>query len=103
MRRCTLWIGIFLIPAMVAGQEKADPDIEKALAKEIIGPRKSLIEASDYLDLRIPRMPQVESIKEWEKEAERLRMNILVHVIYRGAAPDWRDAKCQVEWLDTIE
>src|SRR5215475_14333167 len=79
----------------------ADPPALKAeLAREVIGPRQTLAEAQDYLEARVPRMPKPTTAAEWEKEAERLRKDVLDRVVFRGAARDWRDARPKVEWLD---
>jgi hypothetical protein len=72
------------------------------LAREIIGPNLALAEVQNYTENRVPLMPALKSAAEWEKEAARLRRAALDEVIFRGEARAWRDAKTQVEWLDTI-
>lgn len=80
------------------------PDfVSKVLAREIIGPRQTLVETIRECESAIPRMPEVKSIGVWEKAAERMRGDALTHVIFRGEAAAWRAAKGKVEWLDTIE
>src|SRR5262249_1004281 len=56
----------------------------------------------ELLDLKVPRMPEVKSPDEWESLATRLREKVLERVVFRGEAAAWRDAKCRVEWLETI-
>ena len=72
------------------------------LARDIIGPNLALAEVQTYTENRIPLMPSVKSAAEWEKEATRLRRDVLNDVVFRGEARTWRDAKTKVEWLDTI-
>ena len=72
------------------------------LARDIIGPNLALAEVQNYTENRIPLMPSVKSAAEWEKEATRLRRDVLNDVVFRGEARTWRDAKTKVEWLDTI-
>lgn len=72
------------------------------LAREIIGPNLALAEVQAYTENRVPLMPALTSAAEWEKEAARLRRDLLDNVIFRGEARAWRDAKTKVEWLDTI-
>ncbi len=80
-----------------------DDFVSKSLAREIIGPRQTLVETIRECESAIPRMHEVKSVEEWEKEAERMRSDALAHVIFRGEAAAWRKAKGKVEWLDTIE
>ncbi len=72
------------------------------LARDIIGANLALAEVQNYTENRVPLMPPVKSAAEWEKEADRLRRDVLRDVVFRGEARQWRDAKTKVEWLDTI-
>jgi dienelactone hydrolase len=47
-------------------------------------------------------MPEGLTRAGWERQAERLRKDVLDRVVFRGAAASWRDAKTRVEWLGTI-
>jgi Acetyl xylan esterase (AXE1) len=85
----------------VSAQEKSP--VATFLDREIIGPRQSLLDTQEYLEPRIPRMPAVKSVAEWEKHAGKIRKDVLDHVVFRGEAANWRTAKTKVEWLDTIE
>jgi dienelactone hydrolase len=76
--------------------------VQEALAREIIGPHQAMLEVQDYLEPKVPRMPADLTQVEWEKQAARLRKDVLDKVVFRGEAPAWRDAKIKVEWLDTI-
>jgi dienelactone hydrolase len=76
--------------------------LQDALAREIIGPHLAMAEVQDYLEPKIPRMPEGLTKAEWEKQAQRLRRDVLERVVFRGEAAAWRDAKTKVEWLDTI-
>src|SRR5262249_19157057 len=76
--------------------------IKKAVARTIIGPRQTLAEAIDYCENAIPPMPDAKSVAVWEAHADRMRRDALRHVIFRGEAETWRDAKTRVEWLETI-
>ena len=72
------------------------------LAREIIGQNLALAEVQAYTENRVPLMPALTSAAEWEKEATRLRRDVLDNVVFRGEARAWRDARTKVEWLDTI-
>jgi hypothetical protein len=73
------------------------------LGHEIVGPRQGLLDVTEYLDPRIPRMPEVKTVAEWEKHAARIRKDVLDNVVFRGEAAGWRTAKTKVEWQDGIE
>jgi dienelactone hydrolase len=81
---------------------KSDP-VAAALAHSIIGPRQTLGETIDHAMARIPRMPALTTVAEWEAYAKRTRAEVYRRVLFRGAAAAWRDAKTRVEWLETID
>jgi hypothetical protein len=89
-----------VVPRLSAEEKSA---VQAALEHEIIGPRQTLTETVDYLQGRVPRMPEFPTRTTWEKEADRLRSAILKRVVYRGEAAAWRDAKLGLEWQDTIQ
>ena len=105
MKRSTfsLFIGIAIF-ACTAPLFALDPEaIQQALKQEIIGTHAALAEVQVFTENRVPRMPQVKTIQEWEKQAQQIRRQVLERVVYRGEAAKWRDAKTKVEWLDTID
>jgi dienelactone hydrolase len=79
-----------------------DAFLKETLAKEIIGPQKTLKEIEAYLAPRYLRMPEVKTVAEWEKEARKIRRRVLDGIVFRGEARKWRDARVQVKFLDTI-
>src|SRR5438132_12669883 len=98
-----LWV-VILAAAGSARIQAADKDaLAAVLAHEIIGPQQALKEVERYVDARVPRMPPVKTVQEWEQHANKMRAQLLENVVYRGEAATWRDAKGKVEWLDTIQ
>jgi hypothetical protein len=93
-------VALGVAPPLRAEEKSA---VQAALEHEIIGPRQTLTETVDYLQGRVPRMPELTSQAAWDKEADRLRGAILNRVVFRGDAAGWRDAKLGLEWQDTIE
>lgn len=77
-------------------------DLSTILSREIIGPRLSLNEVQDYIELRLPQLPSFGSRREWTWYADGVRRNMLERVVFRGEAKVWRDAPTRVEWLETI-
>jgi hypothetical protein len=78
-------------------------DLKAILAHKILAPNQPLTEVSKYVEERLPKMPQVTTVAEWEKYANRIRAEVLERTVYRGAGAAWRDAKTRVEWLGTIK
>ncbi len=70
--------------------------------KAILPPGQTLKDLQKFIEERLPPMPKVTSREAWEKEANRLREDMLAKIVYRGEAAVWRDAKTKVEWLDAL-
>jgi hypothetical protein len=103
MARHVLLILGYLITggALLRGAELGE--LETILKREIVDPVLPEAEAQRYCEIRVPRMPKIETAAQWEAEAARLRAVVLDKIVYRGKAAQWRDAKTKVEWLQTIE
>jgi hypothetical protein len=78
-------------------------DIESLLRRPIIGSNLPLSEVQAYTEARVPLMPVVDSVQQWEAIAEKLRCDVLDRVVFRGRAAEWRKQKTRVEWLETIK
>jgi hypothetical protein len=77
-------------------------DLPASLGKPILAPAQTQSDVETYCDARIPRMPKIKTLADWEGEARRIRTAVLERVVYRGEAARWRDSNVRVEWLDTI-
>jgi hypothetical protein len=99
---CRLLFGLLLLSFAVPCAAADRADLQALLDREIIGPRQALVDVQDYVDAKVPRMLEVKSLDDWESRAKRLRGAVLQRVVFRGEAAVWRDAKCRVEWLETI-
>ena len=88
-----------------ASTQAADQEALQALLdRPIVGPDLPLEEVQEYCQARVPRVPLVGTVAEWETTANRLRAQVLDRIVYRGqAAKEWRDAETRVEWLDTVD
>ncbi|MBK5292983.1 MAG: hypothetical protein JJE04_15085 [Acidobacteriia bacterium] len=84
-----------LLATAAAGQ-----DVASWLAKPLLDPRQSLVEAQVYTGSRVPPLPVFRSQAEWEKYSAPLRSRILNEVVFRGEAVKWRAAKTKVEFLE---
>ncbi|HEV3256565.1 MAG TPA: acetylxylan esterase, partial [Gemmataceae bacterium] len=92
-----------LLLGVVAGLPAADKaPVQALLEHAILSPQQPLTETQDYLDSRIPRMPELSTRAAWEGEADRVRRAVLDRVVFRGEACRWRDAELRTEWQETI-
>ncbi|MBI85999.1 MAG: hypothetical protein CMJ81_22615 [Planctomycetaceae bacterium] len=78
-------------------------DLAAVLGQPIINPTQTLSDVQDFTFVRVPPMPQANSVAEWEQIATRLRRDTLERIVFRGEASQWRDATTKVEWLTTID
>jgi len=76
--------------------------VKSLLERPIVGPALPLTEVQRYCDAAVVRMPEVKTAAEWDKEAARLRDEVLRRVVFCGEAARWRDAPVRVQWLDTL-
>src|SRR5215468_11258276 len=86
------------LPARAADAD----DLKALLSKEIIGPRQARLDVEEFVRQRVPRMPKPATADAWDREAARIRADVLDKVIFRGEAARWRNAKLGVQWLETI-
>ncbi|HUQ71661.1 MAG TPA: hypothetical protein VM165_19185 [Planctomycetaceae bacterium] len=98
-------IASFLVTVLWAGPllSADELDVKAALERRLIDPTLPLREVMDYVESRVPPMPDVKSVAEWQPHADRMRRDTLARVVFRGAAAAWRDAPSNVEWLETID
>ncbi|HEV3167964.1 MAG TPA: acetylxylan esterase [Isosphaeraceae bacterium] len=89
--------------APVVAADDPSEAVESWLKHPILSQEQALAEVQRFTEDRVPKMPDVTSIDEWEHFANRKRAETLENVIFRGKAAAWRDAKTRVEWLGTIE
>src|SRR5687768_841608 len=76
--------------------------IASLLGRSIIDSNLPLAEIQAYTESRVPLMPQVSTVAEWEKIASKMRRETLDKVVFRGEAANWRKQKTRVEWFETI-
>lgn len=88
-------------PAIAAANEP--PDVASSLGRSLLAPGQAMAEIQDHIEPRIPPMPRPQSVEEWEAIAQRMRQDTLSRVVFRGEAAAWREARCRVEWLETLE
>jgi hypothetical protein len=85
----------------VARADEIEP-VKAALEAPLLSPGESAREIRAFIEPRIIQPPKFSDRAAWEQAAVRLRRDVLEQVVFRGGAAAWRDAKCNVEWFDTI-
>ncbi len=101
--RCFVITSLLLLCIASTSWSEESNEIEKALQHRVIEPDLSWQEVQTYTESRVRPMPEVTTIKAWEKYIEGRRQAVFSDVIFRGEAASWRDAEKKVVWLDTIE
>jgi hypothetical protein len=89
-----------LVIALLLCQDAAE--LKKTLSREILGPQKSLEEIQDFLEPRVPGVPEARSAEEWQRLAAELRTRVLRDVFFRGEAKKWSEGPTRVEWVGEI-
>ncbi len=85
-----------------AVEKIAPAEIAKRLEQPILMPETTLREAQAYCRAMVRPWTEFTSAAEWEIARNQLRADVLKHVVFRGEAANWRDAKADVVWLDKI-
>jgi hypothetical protein len=99
-------VHLFLLAALafalpVACADQVD-SVKAALEVPLLPPGQSAREIRAFIEPRIIQLPKFSERAAWEKAAAQLRRDVLEQIVFRGRAAGWRNAKCNVEWLDTI-
>lgn len=103
MRSCLLCLLLLASPIPSVASAAEAESIADWLAKPILAPDQPLHEVQEFCEARVPPMPLVSSVEEWERFADKARQRTLDNVVFRGAAAQWRDLETKVEFLETID
>lgn len=91
-----------LVSAAVAHADERR-DIDSLLESSLIDSQVPQAQVEAFCESRVPTVPTITSLNEWESQTAQWRAGMFEKVIFRGAAADWRKSPRQVEWLDEIE
>ncbi len=99
-----LLLFLSVVSISLFAQKPPPSDVEALLQHAILPADLPARESLLFCDPKVPRIPKVKSLTEWQTFADQTRRDVLDKIVFRGAlAKQWRDAKTKVEWLDTIE
>jgi len=90
----------FLALALLLVQDAVD--LKKTLSREVIGPQVSMEEIQNFIEPRVPSVPDVKSAAEWKALDADLRKRVVEGLIYRGEAKKWAAAPLRIEWSGEI-
>lgn len=77
--------------------------IKSWLEKTSLPTDTALQDVQRYCRDRVPKLPQVTTLAEWQAYAQKLREATLAQTVFRGQAAAWRDAKLGVEYLEFVD
>jgi dienelactone hydrolase len=93
---------VMLATSNCLGADSTSEFVEQVLARRIVSPDTGLAEVRLFAEAKVPRMPEVKDLADWQRHADRMRSETLSKVVYRGEAARWREAPTRVEWQETI-
>lgn len=106
--RQPLWIPrpitvpILVLSLACAAVAAAEQDLADVLARPILKPHQTTVEAQVFGGARVPVLGIPATAPEWTRDSDRLRKQAL-DIVLRGEAARWSAFQGRVEWLDTIE
>ncbi|HET6328343.1 MAG TPA: hypothetical protein VFG04_26915 [Planctomycetaceae bacterium] len=86
-----------------AERDPAVKEVADALDRHLLDSIIPLEEVQAYIAGRIPPMPEVGTVADWEHYAQRARSQALDRAVFRGEAAHWRDQPTRPQWGDTIK
>ena len=99
--RPSIVVALAFLTSLARGADSAA--LTALLARPILDAGTPLAEVQAFTEQRVPAMPAVTTLADWQRFAARTRRDVLEKIVFRGElARQWRDAKTKVEWLDTI-
>ena len=77
-------------------------DIKAWLERPILDSRIPQKQVEEFCAARVPRMPEIGSLQEWENLARKMRRETLDQVVFRGEAAAWRKIRTKYRFVETI-
>lgn len=77
--------------------------LEKCLQQPLLDQQVVQRQVEDYLERKVPPVPQIATSQEWERHARRMRQETLDQVVFRGVAAQWRNIATTAEWLGELD
>ncbi len=100
---CSASIAALAVLGAAAVRADEPSAVQASLERPLLEPGQVLREVRAFLEPRFIKPPQATDRTAWEREAQRVRRDMLEQIVFRGSAAAWRDARCGVVWLDTMD
>lgn len=104
MKRALIFSCLLALPliSVTAAEGTAESDLKTLLSQPILEKDQPWKEVQAFIAPKVPGIPEIDSVTDWEKYISKVRSDVLNKVVYRGQAAKWRDSKMKVVWLETI-
>jgi hypothetical protein len=83
-------------------QDAVAKELAEALKRPLLDSNIPLNEVEDYINGRIPPMPESRSLAEWEQYAKHARERALERIFFQGEAAKWRELPTRPQWVGSI-
>ncbi|HUG68201.1 MAG TPA: hypothetical protein VMM76_10645 [Pirellulaceae bacterium] len=105
MYKATPFAPVFFSGAMLASFAFANnrEAIESLLKSPLIDTQVPQAQVEAFCEARVPAVPDVSALEEWERLTDQWRADMLKRVVFRGVAAAWRKSPRQVEWFNDID
>ena len=96
-------VAVIVILSAVNTSGFAQQTLETALAQPLAAAESITVQHRRFVRSRLLPLKPAGTAEEWQRQAERLRTQVLEDVVFRGVPAEWRDGKPSVVWHDIIE
>ena len=96
------WLVVGSIVLMLTGSV-AGEGLQTELQQPILKPGQASQQHIDFVRARVPALQLPKTARQWQKEQQSLRQQVLENVIFRGVPNSWRNKKPAIVWLETIK
>lgn len=103
MLRSSLAILVALFTGTTTLADDQQGEWAEILSRPILEADQPWREVQQFTSSRVPLMPAVSTVEDWEAYATDMRRRTLDDVIFRGEAAVWRDYPLNVEWMGEID
>src|SRR5690554_4494080 len=92
-----LTVAALLLTSAGAAPLSAEAPLTDALKQPILAAGTTQQETINLAEPKIPSVPDCRTLDEWKQHAERIRSDVLNHVVLRGVPQEWIDGPVNVE------
>ena len=102
-RIVTIVLGFVVMPGIGGTDSFAQGTLTTALSEPLAGPESITDQHRRFVRSRLAPLKRAASADEWQRQAGRLRNQVLDEVVFRGVPDEWRNHRPSVVRHDVIE